>query len=222
VLGRVLGREEDPEPAVGDLAGELEVLRTDRREVDRDVLAHRVHGEGQRLAGAVGQRQREELAVVADALTAQGLLDDRDVLAGAGQRLVEPDAVPALGHLRSRDAEAQAEPAAGQRVEGGRGHRGHRGRAGRDLEDRRADVDALGLRSYPREDRDHVRAVGLGGPGDGVPEAVGLAGELEVVGVVARAPVAEVDAEPHALPLQVRIRCGRQCDCGPAQPNGVG
>ena len=37
----------------------------DRGQVDRDVLAHRVDGEPQRLARAVGQRQREVLALVA-------------------------------------------------------------------------------------------------------------------------------------------------------------
>ena len=54
----VLRGEEDGQPAVGDLAGQLEVLRPDRGEVDRDVVADRVHGEPQRLARAVGQRQR--------------------------------------------------------------------------------------------------------------------------------------------------------------------
>ena len=67
-LGRVLGREEHRQPAVGDLAGQLQVLRPDRGQVDRDVLAYRVQGEPQRLARPVGQRQRVVLAVVGDRL----------------------------------------------------------------------------------------------------------------------------------------------------------
>ena len=115
------GREEDRQPAVGDLAGQLQVLRTDRGQVDRDVLAHRVHGQPQRLAGAVGQRQREVLARRTRTVSpAQRHADDVDVLAGAGQRLVEPDAVPALGHLRAGHAEAEPEPAAGRACRGSR------------------------------------------------------------------------------------------------------
>ena len=57
----VLGRDEDAEPAVGDLAREAQVPRPDRREVDRQVAARRADGEPQRLARAVGQRQREVL-----------------------------------------------------------------------------------------------------------------------------------------------------------------
>src|SRR3954453_3731271 len=57
----VLGREEDRNPAVGDLAGQLRVLRPDRREVDRDAVLDRRDRELQRLAGAVRQRQLERL-----------------------------------------------------------------------------------------------------------------------------------------------------------------
>ena len=63
-LRRVLGRVEDRQPAVGDLAGQLEVLRPDGGEVDRDVLAHRVHGElaapcpARRAAAACSARPR--------------------------------------------------------------------------------------------------------------------------------------------------------------------
>ena len=57
--------------------------------------------------------------------------------------------------------------------------------------------------------RGGVGAVGLGRPGDGVSEAVGLAGEREVVGVVAGAPVAEVDSEPHAGCPRRRRPCRR-------------
>src|SRR4029079_6092164 len=81
----VLGREEDRDPAVGDLARELGVLRPDRREVDRDPVLHRRDRELQRLAGAVGQRQLERLAVELEALAVQRLAHDRHVLARALQ-----------------------------------------------------------------------------------------------------------------------------------------
>ncbi|GAA3307570.1 hypothetical protein GCM10020295_66880 [Streptomyces cinereospinus] len=198
---QVFGGREDQQGAVGDLAGLLQVPGADRGDVQRDVLAPRVDGELDRLAGAAGQRERPVLAVVGEALAGHRLAHDLDVFAGAGQRLVERDAVPALGDLRAGDAEAEAEPAAGQRVQGGGGHRGHRGLTGRDLEDGRTDVDAFGLRGDPAEHGGGVGAVRLGGPADGVPEAVGLLGHGEVVRVHPGTPVAEVDPELHDLPL---------------------
>ena len=45
-----VGREEDREPAVGDLGRERDVLRPDRGEVDRDVGPARVHDDLERLA----------------------------------------------------------------------------------------------------------------------------------------------------------------------------
>lgn len=193
----VLGGGEDEQGAVGDLAGLLQVLRPDGGDVERDVLALRVHGELDRLAGAAGQRQRPVLALVAEALAGHRLADDLHVLPGAGERLVELDAVPALGDLGAGDAEAEPEAALGEGVEGGGRHGGHRGLAGRDLHDRGADVDALGLGGDPGEHGRGVGAVGLRGPADVVAEAVRLLGHGEVVGVHASAPVAEIDAEPH-------------------------
>jgi hypothetical protein len=198
---QVLGGREDEQRAVGDLAGLLQVLRADRRDVERDVLALRVHGQLEGLARAAGQRERPVLAVVRQALAGHRLADDLDVLTRACQRLVELDAVPALGDLRARDAEAEAEAAAGERVEGRGGHRGHRGLAGRDLEDGRADVDALGLRGDPGEHGGRVGAVGLGGPAHRVAESVGLLRHGEIVAVHSGTPVAEVDPELHGRPL---------------------
>ncbi len=192
-----LGAVEDRQPAVGDLAGELEVPRPDRGEVDRQPLAHRVHGQPQRLARAVRQRQGPVLPLVRDGLAAQRHRDDVDVLAGAPERVVEPDAVPALAHLRARDAEPEPEAATGERVERRGGHRGGGGRAGRDLHHRGAQADPLGQRTDPGEHGRRVRAVRLRRPGDGVAEPVGLLREGDVVGVVAGAPVAEVQPEFH-------------------------
>src|SRR4051812_20099514 len=103
----VLGREEDRDPAVGDLAGELRVLRPDRREVDRDPVLHRRDRQLERLARAVGQRQLEGLAVELEPLAVERLADDRDVLARALDLPAEALAVPALGALRAGRADAE-------------------------------------------------------------------------------------------------------------------
>ena len=190
----VLRSEEHRQPAVGELAGELEVLRADRGDVDRDVVAHRVQHQVQRFARAVRQRQRVGRALVADPLARERQFDDVDVLAGAGHRLGEPDAVPAFGDLGAGKSETEAEPAAGEHVEGRRGHRGHRRGAGRDLQNSAADVDVLGLRGDPGEHRHGVRAVRLGGPRDGVAEPVGLLDQRERLGAAA---VADVQSQLH-------------------------
>src|SRR4029453_11073666 len=66
LLSQIGGVVEDTEPAVGDLAGQLEVLRADRGQVDRYVVADRPDSELQCLARSVGQRQGEVLALVGD------------------------------------------------------------------------------------------------------------------------------------------------------------
>src|SRR4051812_36725351 len=92
------------------------------------------------------------------------LTHDVDVLARSGERLPVVVAVPTLRHLRTRRTETEHEAAAREVVERERGHR-HRGRrARRDLTDRRAELDARGLRAPPRERRERVGTVGLGRP----------------------------------------------------------
>jgi hypothetical protein len=95
----VLGGEEDGQPAVGHLSGELQVLRPDGGEVDRHIGAVRVQGELEGLARPVRQRQREVLPLMRHCLARQRHADHLDVLARAGERLVEANPVPALGHL---------------------------------------------------------------------------------------------------------------------------
>ena len=113
---RGLRRVEDRDPAVGDLGGLGDVLGPLRAEPDRDVGAQRVHDRLERLAEAdralAGERQRVVRAGVGDrALASQHLADDVDDLAGAGQRLAERRAVPALDHLRPAHSHAQDDPA---------------------------------------------------------------------------------------------------------------
>src|SRR5581483_58443 len=107
--------EEDRDPAVGDLGGELDGLPADRAEVDGDLAADRVDVELERLALAgdalaLPQRQLEVLAPVLEpALAGDDLLDDLDVLASPAPGLLVGDAVPALRDLRAGGAEAEDE-----------------------------------------------------------------------------------------------------------------
>ena len=195
----MLRAEEDREPAVGDLTGKLEVLRSDRCQVDGQVLAHPANGHPQGLAGAVRKRQGPVLALVGDGLAPQRHIDDVDILAGASQRRAEPDPVPTFAHLGSRDAQAEPEAPAGHGVEGGCGHRRHRRGPGRDLHHGRAEVDPLGQRAHPRQDGHGVRAVGLGGPDDRVPDPIGLLREHDVVRTVAGAPISKIQPEFHSV-----------------------
>ena len=143
-----------------------EVPRPDRGEVDRQPLAHRVHGQPQRLARAVGQRQRPVPARRRRTVSRRSAIRTMSTYSrvrpsGCG----EPHPVPALAHLRAGDAEAEPEAAPGQRVERGGRHRRHRGRPGRDLHHRGAEADPLGQGADPGQHGGGVRAVRLGRPG---------------------------------------------------------
>ena len=134
-----LRRQEERQPAVGDLGGHGHVLRALGAEEDRDVGAQRVGDRLERLAEAhracAEVRLLVELALEVERLLAgQDPADDLDVLAGAGERLGVRLAVPALDDLRARDAEAEDDPAAREVVERERGHRRGGRRAGRDLQ----------------------------------------------------------------------------------------
>ena len=117
---RAVGCVPDREPAVGDLRGLLDALRTDGRDVDRDLPA--VEDRAKRLSepGRVraGVRDLVVLAAVHDRLLARpDLPDDRHVFARLDERLSEALAVPALDHLRAGDAEAEEEAPTGELIE---------------------------------------------------------------------------------------------------------
>ena len=142
--GRLEGvdAEEDRDPAVADLGRHLDRFAPDRADEDRDLVAHRVEVELQRLALATGQRQLVVLALVVDrALAGDDLAHDFDVLAGAAPGLRVGHAVPAFGDLRAGGAEAEEEAAAGEFVDRRPGHRRRGRRARRHLQDRGAEVD---------------------------------------------------------------------------------
>ena len=86
-------REEDGQPAVGDLGGERDVLRADRGEVDGDVGAP-VEDRLERLAepGGVGPRVRDLVVVARELerlLAPPDRADDLDVFARPRERLAE-------------------------------------------------------------------------------------------------------------------------------------
>ena len=143
-----------------------------------------------------GQREGVVLAVVGHGpLALPDVAHDPHVFARAGERLGERHAVPALHDLGARDAEPEDEAATGEVVHGHRGHRRGRGLARGDLDEGGAQVDALGLRAPPRQRRQAVGAVGLGGPDRVVPQALGLLDGVHDPGRRAACPVTGLQAE---------------------------
>src|ERR1700727_2786200 len=96
--------EEDRLPALGDLGGELDVLRAQSRDGNRNTFAHWLIDELQWLFPSCstlrGERQLIVLAVVFHPFPAPHLAADLHDLAGAPYRGVERDAVKPLHHLR--------------------------------------------------------------------------------------------------------------------------
>ena len=160
------GIEEHRLPALGDLGGELDVLRAQRGDRDRNAFADRMIDQLQRLAqtGAPvgGQRNLVVLAVIGHPFAAPHLPADLDDLAGAAQRRVERHAVEALHHLRSRRADAQPEAAVGDVVQPGGRHRQQRRGADVDRDHAGAQLDPGRLGRQEAELADRVVRVGLG------------------------------------------------------------
>ncbi len=117
-LPRAFGREEDREPAVGDLGGELDRLRLEDGEVDRDVGAKRPRHQLERLPESrrarAGVRNLVVQAVVLERLPPERPQRTISTYSRSlRQRLPPGLAVPALDHLRAREAEPEQEAAAG-------------------------------------------------------------------------------------------------------------
>ena len=162
--------EEGGQPAVGDLGGEFDVLRAERGEIDRDVLAHRMVDQLQGLAEprALILRKRELVvrAVVHHDLSSPDRTTDLHDLALTAEGLVVLHAVEPLDDLRAGRTEAEDEAPARDCVEPGSGHRDRAGGAAVDVEDARTELHGVGLRSEVTEDRHGVEAVKLRHPAD--------------------------------------------------------
>ena len=117
-------------------------------------------------------------------------------LASSGQRLSIGNAVPAFDDLRTGHPEPEEKAAPAQPVECGGGHRGEGGRSRRDLENRRAEGDALRGSADPREKAHRVRAPRLGDPDRVVAELLRFDRERHRVRI-RRRQKAEVQPELH-------------------------
>ena len=193
------------DPSVGHPARKLQRPRLVAADPDRHVVG------GCRSPAGAGEPDVTADVVQGSAVVGPGLTDDLDRLlegveGGTGRELLGAEAREGR-ETRAVGAgpDAQAEPAAAQQVEAGRGSSEHRGRAEGQREDRRAEVDAPCPSGHPAEhgpgieqggivgvvlDERQVEAQLLGEDGeiDGLLRRRGLGGdehaELERVSVV--------------------------------------
>src|SRR6185436_5221221 len=149
-------REENRQPAVGDLRRKRDVLRSDGRDVDRYLGAQRMNDKLERLSQPRPASHRDVViltVIIQGSLAFENGSKNVDVLASPGEQLAVNDAVPAFDNLRPGSSYAQKEAPAGQQVDGRGGHCGHRRRSRRHLHDRRANVDSLSVRRKPNKRR---------------------------------------------------------------------
>ena len=162
--------EEGGQPTVGDLGGEFDVLRAERGEIDRDVLAHRMVDQLQGLAEprALIFRKRELVvrAVMHHDLSSPDRTTDLHNLALTAEGLVVLHAMEPLDDLRAGRTEAEDEAPARDCVEPGGGHGDRAGGAAVDVEDARTELHGVGLRSEVTQDRHGVEAVEFRHPAD--------------------------------------------------------
>ena len=203
-VARPFGREEDRQPAVGDLECEPDVLRAQGGEIDRNRVTKWPHHQFQRLPQARCVRARVRhvvlIAVKLDGFTAQRGANDLDVLARPRERLAPRLSMPTLDDLRPGRSKPEQEPASRQQVQGCRRHRRVCGRAPRDLHDRGADLDLRRRRRQPRQDRDDVGAPRLRRPGRVIAEPFRFLRERDQIQRVRpRRRISHGEAEAHDL-----------------------
>ena len=112
------------------------------------------------------QRHLDGRAVVDDLLALHRHPADVDVVADARHRLLVGHAVEPLDDLRARGTQPEDEATVGDEVETRCGLRHAGGGAREHVEDRRADLDRVGLRREVADLGHGVEAVGLGHPHD--------------------------------------------------------
>ena len=195
---RALRHHEERDQAVRDLAGQPDARRRDRAGIDRQRVAG-MDDALQRLAepcrvrAAVGERVVH--AFVDHRLLARDdLADDRDVFAQPLVGLAVRDSVPAFDDLRPRRADAEDESAAGERLQGHRGHRGAGGRARGHLHERGADRDPLRPGQDPGGRCYRIGTVRLRGPDRAIAERLRLTDQVCVDG---NAPARIAEHEPE-------------------------
>ena len=181
-------REERRQPAVGRFRGQLDVLRAERRHVDRQVRPERLVEQLQALG------EVKDLSFVHKPVALEDLPDDLDRLAGSLERPVVGNAVPALDHLWAAHADTEDESAARQLVERGRRPGEHRRRPCVDVGDVRAQLDPLGFARDLRKRREGVEAVQLRAPDRVIAEVLGAACQRDQRGAVSHLGVRELDA----------------------------
>ena len=107
-VGRL--REEGvADPAVRQLAGETQIGRSERGDVDRQVGRRQQRADAPALTS--GQGKGVHLALVGEPLSRADHAEDLDGLAGPPYRAVVVDAMPALHHLRAARTDPEHEPA---------------------------------------------------------------------------------------------------------------
>jgi hypothetical protein len=163
---RLFRQIEDRLPALGDLGGQLDVLRPERGDEYRNAFPHRIIDELERLtqSGALVGWQRDGvvLALVLQGLSAPDLAADVDDFAGAGYRGVVGHAVEALDDLRTGGAKTEGEPAVGDIVQASRGHRRQRGRPGVKLQNARRQLYPFRAGRKVAQRADRIERIRLG------------------------------------------------------------
>ena len=84
---RGLGEERVADPPIGEFAGEAQVCRAERSDIDRDM--RRWHRRSDRATLAIGERKLIDVALVGEAFTCGDRPDDLDRFTGASHGPVE-------------------------------------------------------------------------------------------------------------------------------------
>lgn len=204
------------QPAVGDLRGHTDVGRAEGCDVNWYLAAHQLVEELQgfaKLAALLARQWHVDDAMVVDHLTSPDPAAQFDGLAGAAERLVVRQAVPALDDLRAGRAEPEQGTAPGYRVESGGGLGDQRGRARVHVDDVRADFHALGAGGEVAHSGRRVETVRLGHP-DGVEP--GLLQPHDLLDGLPRVVlgILKGGGEFHGFPLRARSRKHRHTQGG--------
>src|SRR3989440_1480854 len=187
----VIGSEEGGDPAIGELTGQAQAPRGERRQVDRHRLAHRPR---QELEAHV---ELKDITLEEQAVAPQNLANDRDRLPHADQRLIEGHTVPAWHRLVATGSESEDEPAPGDQVERRRRLRQEGGRPAEYVDDARAELDAFGAGGESAQDGDGIGAIRFGHPDRFEAEGLSALSELNRLGERETSLIGQGETELH-------------------------